>query len=77
MLSLLCPLHFPSRLSRSFIAPAGLALLRSSAGTVDLRTACGGGARLAVSAFTSALTLLGGHLAHADFADGESCVCGL
>lgn len=39
---------------------------------MDLRTACGGCARLAISALTSAVTLLGGHLAHADFSDGES-----
>ena len=58
--------------SPNFIVPAGLALLRNSSGAADLRGAAPGAPYLAVAPFVVAQRVLGGHLAHADFADDNA-----
>jgi hypothetical protein len=58
--------------SPNFIVPAGLALLRNTSGAEDLRAAAPGAAFLAVAPFVVAQRVLGGHLAHADFADDNA-----
>ena len=58
--------------SPNFIMPAGLALLRNSSGAEDLRGAAPGAPFLAVAPFVVAQRVLGGHLAHADFADDNA-----
>jgi len=58
--------------SPNFIVPAGLALLRNSSGAADLRASAPGAPFLAVAPFVVAQRVLGGHLAHADFADDNA-----
>jgi hypothetical protein len=55
--------------SPNFVMPAGLALLRNTSGSDDLRGAAPGAPFLAVAPFVVAQRALGGHLVHADFSD--------
>ena len=58
--------------SPNFIMPAGLALFRNTSGASDLRRAAPGAPYLAVAPLVVAQRVLGGHLAHADFADDNA-----
>jgi hypothetical protein len=58
--------------SPNFVVPGGLALLRNSSGTKDLRRVAPGVPFLAVAPFVVVQEILGGHLAHADFADDNA-----
>lgn len=58
--------------SPNFVIPAGLALFRNTSGSIDVRTAARGAPLLSLAALQTAQLLLGGALAHPDFADDNA-----